>query len=85
MEDQLQDGSNFNLLALAVLVMLGYLTWSLPRRYAICPLLIMTCLMPWTTVRAVRAASISISHSVIRWCAARHYQRRVWQGGDDSH
>ena len=46
MESELQDASNFNPLALSMLLVLGYLTWSLPRRFAACPLLIMTCLMP---------------------------------------
>lgn len=46
MEQQFQEASNFNPLALALLVVLAYLTWSLPRRLAACPLLIMTCLVP---------------------------------------
>ena len=46
MEQQLQDASNSNPLAFGMLVVLAYLTWSLPRRFAGCPLLTMTCLMP---------------------------------------
>jgi len=46
MEQQIQDASNLNLLASIMLFVMGYLTWSLPRRFAICPLLVMTCLMP---------------------------------------
>jgi hypothetical protein len=46
MEQQIQEASNFNPLALAMLIGLSCLTWSLPRRFAICPLLVMTCLMP---------------------------------------
>jgi hypothetical protein len=40
------QGSNFNPLALAMLLVLAYLTWSLPRRFAVCPILTMICLMP---------------------------------------
>ena len=40
------ETSNFNPLALTALVALMYLTWSLPRRFAVCPLLAMICLMP---------------------------------------
>ena len=32
--------------ALVALLVMMYFTWSLPRRFAICPLLAMTCLMP---------------------------------------
>ena len=46
MEQQLQDASNSNPLALGMLLVMAYLTWSLPRRFAVCPLLTMTCLMP---------------------------------------
>lgn len=46
MEQQIQDASNFNLPALVMLLTTSYLTWSLPRRFAVCPLLAMTCLMP---------------------------------------
>jgi hypothetical protein len=46
MEEQLQDVSSFNMLALVMLVVLACLIWSLPRRYAVCPLLVMVCLMP---------------------------------------
>lgn len=46
MEQPLQDTSNINWIALVALLILAYLIWSLPRRLAICPLLIMTCLMP---------------------------------------
>jgi hypothetical protein len=41
-----QDTSNFNPLAFGALLILAYLIWSLPRRLAVCPLLIMICLMP---------------------------------------
>lgn len=46
MEQQIQDASKFNLLAFAMLLAMAYLTWSLPRRFAICPLLVTICLMP---------------------------------------
>jgi hypothetical protein len=46
METQLEQASNFNPLALGMLVLFGYLVWSLPRRLAACPLLVMTYLMP---------------------------------------
>src|ERR1043166_4423958 len=46
MEQQIQDASNFNPIAVGLLLVLACLTWSLPRRLAICPLLIMTCLLP---------------------------------------
>lgn len=46
MEEQIQEASNINPVALGVLLFLGCLTWGLPRRFAACPLLIMTCLMP---------------------------------------
>jgi hypothetical protein len=38
--------SNVNLLATGALLLMAYLTWTLPRRFAACPLLVMTCLMP---------------------------------------
>jgi hypothetical protein len=37
---------NFSPIACAALVLMVYLIWSLPRQYAVCPLLIMACLMP---------------------------------------
>jgi hypothetical protein len=46
MEEQIQQASNFNPLAFGLLVALVGLIWWLPRRFAVCPLLIMTCLMP---------------------------------------
>jgi hypothetical protein len=46
MESPLEDVSSFNALAFGMLVILGCLTWSLPRRLAVCPLLVMTSLMP---------------------------------------
>ncbi len=42
----MEEASNFNPQALVALLVLAYLTWSLPRHYAICPLLAMVCLMP---------------------------------------
>ncbi|MDD5141092.1 MAG: hypothetical protein PHY43_12630 [Verrucomicrobiales bacterium] len=42
----MEDQASFNPLAVAMLMVTAYLTWSLPRRFAICPLLVMTCLMP---------------------------------------
>jgi hypothetical protein len=41
-----QDSSSFSPVALISLLVLGYLVWSLPRRYAISPLLVMVGLMP---------------------------------------
>lgn len=46
MEQQFQDASNFNPAACAMLVVMVGLIWALPRRYAICPLLIIICVMP---------------------------------------
>jgi hypothetical protein len=46
MEEQIQDSSNLNPLALGLLLVLVCLTWLLPRRLAFCPLLIMVGLMP---------------------------------------
>src|ERR1041385_5022430 len=46
MEQHLQDASNINPVALAFLVVMAGLAWCLPRRFAVCPLLIMTCLIP---------------------------------------
>jgi hypothetical protein len=46
MEEQLQDASNVTPAALTALLVMAYLTWTLPRRYAVAPLLVMTCLMP---------------------------------------
>jgi hypothetical protein len=46
MEQQIQDASNVTLLAGVPLIIMAYLIWALPRRYAVCPLLIMACLMP---------------------------------------
>lgn len=40
------EGSSVTPVALLVLLVMMCLTWSLPRRLAICPLLIITCLMP---------------------------------------
>lgn len=40
------QASNLNPLALAMLLVLAYLIWSLPRRFAVCPLLAMVALMP---------------------------------------
>jgi hypothetical protein len=45
-EQQMEEVSGFNPLAFSALVVLAYLTWSLPRRFAVCPLLVMTCMMP---------------------------------------
>jgi hypothetical protein len=46
MEPQLQEASNINLPALIALLAAVYLIWSLPRRFAVCPILAMVCLMP---------------------------------------
>jgi hypothetical protein len=46
MEDRIQDGSTVAPLAAVVLVVMAYLIWTLPRRFAICPLLATTCLVP---------------------------------------
>src|SRR5690349_6146652 len=46
MEQQLQDASNVNPLALIALLGAIYLIWSLPRRLVVCPILAMVCLMP---------------------------------------
>jgi multisubunit Na+/H+ antiporter MnhG subunit len=40
------DSSSFSPIALVSLLVLGYLVWSLPRRYAVSPLLVMVGLMP---------------------------------------
>ena len=44
--DQIQDTSDFNPLAGAMLAVMVGLIWVLPRRHAVCPLLIMICLVP---------------------------------------
>jgi hypothetical protein len=41
-----QDSSSFSPVALISLLVLGYLVWSLPRRYAVSPLLVMVGFMP---------------------------------------
>ena len=41
-----QDSSSFSPVALISLLVLGYLVWSLPRRHAVSPLLVMVGLMP---------------------------------------
>lgn len=46
MEGQVQEITGFNPLAAGMLLAMVYLVWVLPRRYAICPLLVITCLMP---------------------------------------
>jgi hypothetical protein len=38
--------SNVTPVAAVVLLVTAYLIWTLPRRFAVCPLLVMTCLMP---------------------------------------
>ena len=42
----MEDGSNINALALIALLAAICLIWALPRRFAACPILAMTCLMP---------------------------------------
>jgi hypothetical protein len=42
----MQEASSINPFAFGALLVLAYLVWSLPRRYAACPLLVMICLMP---------------------------------------
>jgi hypothetical protein len=46
MQEQFQDGSNVSALAGVALVVMACLMWTLPRRFAVCPLLVMVCLMP---------------------------------------
>jgi len=46
MELPIQEASNLNLAASAMLLIMAYLVWSLPRRFAVCPLLVMVALMP---------------------------------------
>jgi len=41
-----QEASNLASLALVPLLVMIYLTWKLPRRFALSPLLVMVCLMP---------------------------------------
>jgi hypothetical protein len=45
-EAPIQDASNVTALGAGALLVMAYLTWALPRRFAVCPLLVMTCLMP---------------------------------------
>jgi hypothetical protein len=45
-EAPVQDASNVTALGAGALLVLAYLTWAVPRRFAVCPLLVMTCLMP---------------------------------------
>jgi hypothetical protein len=42
----LANESNVTPVAAAALLVTAYLVWTLPRRFAVCPLLVMTCLMP---------------------------------------
>jgi hypothetical protein len=44
--DQVEQASTVTPVALVALLVMMYFTWSLPRRFAVCPLLAMTCLMP---------------------------------------
>ena len=46
MEQPVQDTSNISALVAVVLLVMAYFIWSLPRRFAVCPLLVMVCLMP---------------------------------------
>jgi hypothetical protein len=46
MEQQVQEASSVTPLAAVAVIVMAYLIWTLPRRYAVCPLLVMTCLMP---------------------------------------
>jgi hypothetical protein len=46
MEQQIQDASNVSPLAGIALLVMAYLMWTLPRRFAVCPVLVMVCLMP---------------------------------------
>jgi len=46
MEEQIQNASNVSALGAVALLVMAYLIWTLPRRFAVCPLLVMTCLMP---------------------------------------
>src|ERR1700733_3627529 len=46
MEQQIEDVSNVSPMVGVILLVMACLMWTLPRRYAVCPLLIMTCLMP---------------------------------------
>jgi hypothetical protein len=46
MEQQIEDVSNVSPLVGVILLVMACFMWTLPRRYAVCPLLIMTCLMP---------------------------------------
>jgi hypothetical protein len=45
-EDPLQHETNVTLVGAGALVVMACLTWALPKRFAVCPLLVMTCLMP---------------------------------------
>jgi len=45
-EAPVKEVSNVNALGTGALLVLAYLTWTLPRRFAVCPLLVMTCIMP---------------------------------------
>jgi hypothetical protein len=46
MEEHLHDASNLNPLALILLLVALYLTGTVPRRFAVCPLLVITFLLP---------------------------------------
>jgi hypothetical protein len=42
----IQEESNVTPVAAVALLVTAWLIWTLPRRFAVCPLLVMTCLMP---------------------------------------
>ena len=46
MQQQVEATSNVSPMALIGLLVAVYLIWSLPRRFAVCPILSMVCLMP---------------------------------------
>src|SRR5437899_9116739 len=46
MGETAQDVTNVTSLGSAFIVVMGFLTWILPRRYALIPLLATTCYMP---------------------------------------
>ena len=42
----IQNQTNVTAVGVVALVVMAYLVWTLPRRFAVCPLLVMVCLMP---------------------------------------
>jgi hypothetical protein len=87
MEDQLQEAAGFNLLAFVVLLALTYWTWVLPRRLAMVPLLVMTCLMPLGQQLVLFGLHFFLFRvlllvGILRVCTRGEARQLVWIGLD---